>query len=80
MFILSLRSWFQIEVTIEKVKSRKEKELEQEPFKVTGIDYSDDFSDDILEGKTAEELYREDMEKKENDEDCDIDGKNVMFL
>lgn len=41
---------------------------EIEPFKVTGAkaDPTSDFSDDIM-GKSAEELFMEDMEKKKED-------------
>ncbi|CAG9769438.1 unnamed protein product [Ceutorhynchus assimilis] len=71
MFIMSLRRWFIVDDYSEKtIKSRKEKELEQEHYKVSGFDESNDFSDDIMGGKSAEEMYKEDMEKIE--QDCDV--------
>lgn len=58
------------------VKSRKEKELEQEPFKVTGIDNCPDFSDDGR--KSAEEMYREDEESRKAQEEASEDeGKGL---
>ncbi|XP_050294398.1 TELO2-interacting protein 1 homolog [Anthonomus grandis grandis] len=65
MFIQSLKRWFQIEVVHTSLKSRQEKEQEHEHFQVSGINYDNNFSDDIMEGRTAEELYKEDMEKQQ---------------
>ncbi|XP_066261466.1 TELO2-interacting protein 1 homolog isoform X2 [Euwallacea similis] len=69
MFVLSLCRWYKIEVKQENVKSRAEKEeAEEESFRVTGIDYNSGFTDDIMEGKSGEELYWEDVEKKAQEE------------
>ncbi|KAH1028166.1 TELO2-interacting protein 1 homolog [Dendroctonus ponderosae] len=68
MFIDSIRRWFTVEIQHPVVKSRKEKELDQEPFKVTGIERCDDFSDEAFEGKTAEEMYREDEERRRSEQ------------
>ncbi|ENN79804.1 hypothetical protein YQE_03755, partial [Dendroctonus ponderosae] len=68
MIIDSLRRWFTVEIQHPVVKSRKEKELDQEPFKVTGIERCDDFSDEAFEGKTAEEMYREDEERRRSEQ------------
>lgn len=69
MFVISLRKWYKIELQPEQIKSRKQKETEQEHFKVTGLDYTNDFSDDIMGDKTAEEMYLEDLEEKKSDVD-----------
>lgn len=69
MFVVSLRKWYKIELEPEQIKSRKQKETEQEHFKVTGIDYTNDFSDDVMGNKTAEEMYLEDLEEKNADVD-----------
>ncbi|KAF7277814.1 hypothetical protein GWI33_009231 [Rhynchophorus ferrugineus] len=68
LFIISLRRWFNIGTADVPIKSKKQKELEYEHFKVSNIDAIENFSDDIMEGKTAEELYKEDMEKKKLEE------------
>lgn len=69
MFVISLRKWYKIELVPEQIKSRKQKETEQEHFKVTGIDCTNDFSDDVMGNKTAEEMYQEDLEKQNADVD-----------
>ncbi|XP_066156634.1 TELO2-interacting protein 1 homolog isoform X2 [Euwallacea fornicatus] len=70
MFILSLCRWYKVDVKQENVKSRAEKEkAEEESFRVTGIDYNSGFTDDIMEGKSGEELYWEDVKRKAQEEE-----------
>lgn len=45
-------------------KTRKQQLEEHEAFNVTDIEPIESFSDDIM-GKTAEDMYKEDMEKKQ---------------
>lgn len=83
IFIKCLIRWFQIQPKEEPIKSKLQKQKEFEEFKISGIkDEINDFSDDIM-GKSAEEMYKEDLAKskeellKENQEDGD--GKNFFF-
>lgn len=66
IFIKCLMRWFNIEIKAISLKSKKQKEDEMEHFKVSGIDPNQDFSDDIM-GKTAEEMYEEDMAKSKEE-------------
>lgn len=57
--------WYNVEVPMNIIiKSRTQQIEESEPFKVTGAKIEDtcDFSDDIM-GKSAEELFTEDLKK-----------------
>lgn len=81
IFIKCLLRWFQIQPKTEPIKSKLQKQKEFEEFKISGIkDDANDFSDEIM-GKTAEEMYREDLAKtreellKENQENVDDEGK-----
>ncbi|CAH0559229.1 unnamed protein product [Brassicogethes aeneus] len=68
IFIQSIIVWFDVQPKILPIKSKKQKEREEQDFYVSGIT-KEDFSDEIM-NKSAEEMYREDMEKKkiENEE------------
>lgn len=80
MFMLTLRRWFEVDDVTEPIKSKKQKELEYEDFKVSGINYKeDDFSDDIMEGKTAEEMYWEDVERKKQEEEEDEENSDTGY-
>lgn len=67
-FIQCVWRWYDIKVNLVPIKSRAIQIEEIEPFKVTGVKAEEnlDFSDDIM-GKSAEELFKEDMEKKKDD-------------
>lgn len=82
IFIKSLHRWFEIKVEIEPVKSKLQKEKEFEDFKISNkFEDNNDFSDSIM-GKTAEEMYQEDLKKtKEELLEPEIDeGCNMCFL
>ncbi|XP_057672878.1 TELO2-interacting protein 1 homolog isoform X1 [Diorhabda carinulata] len=69
VFVKSLRRWLNIQVREDPIISKAEKNKIEEEFKVTGVNeeiLDDNFSDDIM-GKTAEEMYEEDMKKKLED-------------
>ncbi|KAJ8942241.1 hypothetical protein NQ318_003088 [Aromia moschata] len=68
IFIHCLRKWYSIEVKVEPFKSKADKLDEVEQFEVTGLKMEEepDFSD-IIMGKTAEEMYKEDMEKQQSE-------------
>lgn len=65
IFIKCLWRWFNISVKIYPIKSKLQKEKEFEEFKISNMNYSNDFSDDIM-GKTAEEMYKEDLARGQN--------------
>lgn len=63
IFIKCLHRWFDIKIKIEPVKSKLQKQKEFEEFKISGIKDDMDYSDEIM-GKSAEEMYREDLLNK----------------
>lgn len=77
IFIKCLWRWFNIEVKFIPIKSKLQKQKDFEEFKVSNIDYSNDFSDNIM-GKTAEEMFKEDMESNKEEFD-DYDEVNGML-
>lgn len=79
IFIKCLHRWFDIKIEIEPVKSKLQKQKEFEDFKVSGIKQDImDFSDEIM-GKSAEEMYQEDMNKTKEQLESEMDtGKNYF--
>ncbi|XP_044761108.1 TELO2-interacting protein 1 homolog isoform X2 [Coccinella septempunctata] len=71
IFLRSLMRWFQISVPPRVFRTKAQKrEDELCNFKIGGLDTDEeinDFSDDILGGKSAEEMYKEDMERKKTE-------------
>lgn len=61
-----MHKWFDIKVIEGPVKSKLQKQKEFEEFKISGISEVNDFSDDIM-GQTAEEMYKEDMKRDEQE-------------
>lgn len=51
---------------MEPIKSKLQKQQELEDFKISGISEINSFSDDIM-GKTAEEMYKEDLAKSKEE-------------
>ncbi|RZB40886.1 TELO2-interacting protein 1 -like, partial [Asbolus verrucosus] len=71
MFIQCLHRWLSIKADEEPFKTKQQKQQEIEDFKVSNIDEDlgeEDFSDDIM-GKTAEEMYEEDLKKSKMEDD-----------
>lgn len=66
IFIKCLHRWFDIKTVEEPIKSKLQKRREYEEFKISGMSEANNFSDDIM-GKTAEEMYKEDMAKKQEE-------------
>lgn len=66
IFIKCLHRWFNIEIIEVPIKSKLQKQKEFEEFKISGIENINKFSDDIM-GKTAEEMYKEDLEKNKEE-------------
>lgn len=69
IFLRSLLRWFEVEVPARVFLTKEElREEELRNFKVGGLEDNpekmNDFSDEVM-GKSAEEMYREDMENKE---------------
>lgn len=77
--MLCLRKWFSVEVKVEPFKSKADKMREIEDFEVTGVDIEgkDNFSDDIM-GKSAEEMYKEDMEKTPEEIEKEIQSEGEL--
>nr|CAI5820378.1 unnamed protein product [Callosobruchus analis] len=63
-FIVTLRRWLGIEEKIEPIKSREQRYKEMQEFTVSGIE--EDFSDNLGE-MSAEEMLRQDLQKKEEE-------------
>nr|CAH7726337.1 unnamed protein product [Callosobruchus chinensis] len=63
-FILTLREWVGIERKFEPIKSREQRYQEMQEFTVSGIE--EDFSDNLDE-MSAEEMFRQDLQKKEEE-------------
>ncbi|XP_060524749.1 TELO2-interacting protein 1 homolog isoform X2 [Cylas formicarius] len=79
MCVISMRRWFPIEEEHLPIKSRSQKQDEYEEYHVSGIRESENFSDDIMEGKTAEEMYKEDVERKANEnEEMDMEPDTAI--
>ncbi|CAG9825114.1 unnamed protein product [Phaedon cochleariae] len=73
IFIKCLRKWLEIEIEEKPIIPKAQKDREIEDFKVTGSKEScDDFSDEIM-GQTAEEMFQEDMIKKQEELDNQIE-------
>lgn len=66
IFIKCLHRWFQLTIIEVPIKSKLQKQREYEEFKISGIENINSFSDDIM-GKTAEEMYHEDMAKSKKE-------------
>lgn len=68
VFVKSLKRWLNIQIREDPIISKAKKAKMEEEFKVTSVndEIDDNFSDDIM-GKTAEEMYEEDMKKKLED-------------
>lgn len=69
IFLRSLLRWFEVEVPARVFLTKEElREEELRNFKVGGLEDDpekrNDFSDEVM-GKSAEEMYREDMERRE---------------
>lgn len=86
IFLKSLIRWFGITVPERVFKTKQEKLDDQmKNFKIGGLDdefQEDGFSDNIM-GKTAEEMYKEDMEKKAaelKEEYIEPKGRFSVFL
>jgi hypothetical protein len=62
MFVVGVQRWYNIEPAGRVFKSKKQKEDEIEDFKVSNVEPIEDFSDEVM-GKTAEEMYEEDLKK-----------------
>ncbi|XP_063909733.1 TELO2-interacting protein 1 homolog isoform X2 [Zophobas morio] len=62
MFVCGLHKWLRIETVDAPFKTKKQKQEEFEDFRVSNIEPIEDFSDGVM-GKSAEEMYKEDMEK-----------------
>lgn len=79
-FIKSLLRWLNIKIDLQPIKSKAEKEKELHNFEVSNLETeSNDFSDEVL-GKTAEEMYEEDMKKKrEESEEESYPECTIMF-
>ncbi|KAJ8959272.1 hypothetical protein NQ314_006300 [Rhamnusium bicolor] len=78
IFIQCLTLWFKIEIKIEPLKSKAEKLQEIEHFQVSGVsaEVENTFSDDIME-KSAEEMYQEDMAKKQKELEKEIEEPEI---
>ncbi|VEN48434.1 unnamed protein product [Callosobruchus maculatus] len=63
-FIVTLRRWLGVATKIEPIKSREQRYQEMQEFTVSGID---DFSDDTLEKLSAEEMFEQDLKKKQEE-------------
>ncbi|XP_017773157.1 PREDICTED: TELO2-interacting protein 1 homolog [Nicrophorus vespilloides] len=74
VFVKRIRIWFCVEAQPNAIKSRLEKEQEHDHFKVSNVESQSDFSDDIM-GKTADELFMEDMKKKQEELDMTMDDQ-----
>lgn len=77
IFINCLTKWLNILPLEVPVKSRLDKQREIREFQLSGIEEFRNFSDDtVMNGKTAEEMYVEDMskEKKDIEEELYPDG------
>lgn len=65
IFINCLKRWLKIKRLEVPIKSLIEKEREIKEFQLTDIKEYKDFTDEtVMKGKTAEEMYKEDMLKK----------------
>ncbi|KAG5887572.1 hypothetical protein JTB14_009980 [Gonioctena quinquepunctata] len=78
IFVECLSKWLNIEAEEKPIIPKAQKLKEMEEFQVTGLseDIENDFSDEIM-GKTAEEMYEEDMEKKKEELCNETDGSEV---
>ncbi|KAK9721937.1 hypothetical protein QE152_g19937 [Popillia japonica] len=64
IFVKCLLRWLKIEAVIPPIKSKADKEKEQQHFELSNLeDECNNFSDDIMK-KTPEEMYQKAMEKK----------------
>lgn len=71
MYLKYLRKCFALHDEQITIKTKKQKLEEYEQFKISNIEPVDNFSDDVM-GKTAEEMYKEDMEKKRSQVEDEI--------
>lgn len=72
IFVKCIHRWFNILIKLESTKPKLQKEQEMEEFKISNINYSDNFSDSVL-NKTAEEMYKEDMNKSKDELENEIE-------
>ncbi|KAI4457547.1 tel2 interacting protein 1 tti1 family member [Holotrichia oblita] len=67
VFIKCLLRWLNVQVIIPPIRSKADKEKEYQHFELSNLeDECNNFSDDIMK-KTPEEMYQEDMEKKQQE-------------
>lgn len=81
-FIQVLWKWLNIEIHLEPIKSKEQKQHEMETFKVSGIENPKSASDDTV-AKSAEELFKEDMQKSQQELEKEIEeseGKIDKYL
>ncbi|XP_008201481.1 TELO2-interacting protein 1 homolog [Tribolium castaneum] len=72
LFIMGLHRWLGIEMPEEAFKTKKQKQDEFEHFQVSNLEPPiEDFSDEIM-NKTAEEMYKEDLEKSKKELEDEI--------
>lgn len=77
IFVKCLIKWMDIKPLTVMVKSKKEKLKEMEDFQVSGVNYNNDFSDDVMEGKSGEEMFKEDMLKKEREIEHELNPESM---
>lgn len=67
VFLRSLVRWFDVQIPEEPIKTKAEKlqELENQHFQISNLNENIDYSDEAFSNKTAEEMYREDLEENE---------------
>ncbi|KAF2903943.1 hypothetical protein ILUMI_02227 [Ignelater luminosus] len=66
MFIKSIMKWFNIDVKIEPIKSKLQQKMEHDDFEISNLSLTDQPDTDL--GKTAEEMYKEDLENRKQQE------------
>lgn len=71
MFIKSIMKWFNINIKIEPIKSKLQRKMEHEDFRISGLSLNDQPDPDL--GKTPEEMYKEDTEKKKQEQELGED-------
>lgn len=73
VFISCLIRWLNIEIVVQPIIPKEQRRIQH--FEVSGINHDQDFSDAVMGDKTAEEMFKEDMEKGtyDKDESSEID-------
>lgn len=67
VFISCLIRWLNIEIVVQPIIPKEQRRFQH--FEISGINHDQDFSDAVMGDKTAEEMFKEDMEKQANDND-----------